>query len=137
MLEKNKIWCIRLHDRWNEKGAGIQNERSKDAFNTDADFKEMREAYVKERTYWNEGGPAMVQTKNVLIAGPSGDIPVCLHYPDDTNLNACTLFIHGGGFVVGSPETHDRMMRIFAELSGTIVAAIDYRLALSINFRSP
>ncbi len=39
------------------------------------------------------------------------------------------LFLHGGGFVIGSLETHDAMCRTLALLSGARVVAVAYRLA--------
>jgi acetyl esterase len=39
------------------------------------------------------------------------------------------LYFHGGGFVIGSLETHDSLCRQLALRSGGAVLAIDYRLA--------
>lgn len=38
------------------------------------------------------------------------------------------LYIHGGGFVVGSPKSHRNITSKFSEISGCAVLAIDYRL---------
>jgi epsilon-lactone hydrolase len=38
------------------------------------------------------------------------------------------LYIHGGGFIVGSPQSHRRLTTRLAELTGGVVLAIDYRL---------
>jgi acetyl esterase/lipase len=40
----------------------------------------------------------------------------------------CVLYIHGGGFVMGSPKSHRAMTCKFAEVAGCAVLAIDYRL---------
>jgi acetyl esterase len=39
------------------------------------------------------------------------------------------LFIHGGGWIMGSLETHDGLCRRLASLTGLPVFAVDYRLA--------
>jgi acetyl esterase len=39
------------------------------------------------------------------------------------------LFFHGGGFVIGSLQSHDSFCRTLAALSGNDVIAVDYRLA--------
>ena len=39
------------------------------------------------------------------------------------------LYLHGGGFVMGSLETHDSLCRQLALRSGCAVLALDYRLA--------
>ncbi len=38
------------------------------------------------------------------------------------------LYIHGGGFIMGSPKSHRTMTSKFSEISGCAVLAIDYRL---------
>ena len=39
------------------------------------------------------------------------------------------LFLHGGGFVLGSPDTHARLIAELAVACGSRVLAVDYRLA--------
>lgn len=39
------------------------------------------------------------------------------------------VFFHGGGFVVGSVDTHDRLCRELAHYSGCAVLSVDYRMA--------
>ena len=39
-----------------------------------------------------------------------------------------TLYIHGGGFIIGSPRSHRTLTSRFSELTGGAVLAIDYRL---------
>ena len=40
-----------------------------------------------------------------------------------------TVYLHGGGWVVGGLESHDKVCRRLANLSGCAVLAVDYRLA--------
>lgn len=44
------------------------------------------------------------------------------------------LYLHGGGFTVGSIATHDILCRELARLSGCAVVALDYRLAPEHRF---
>jgi acetyl esterase len=39
------------------------------------------------------------------------------------------LFLHGGGFTVGSVQTHDILCRELARLSACLIVSLDYRLA--------
>lgn len=39
------------------------------------------------------------------------------------------LYLHGGGFVIGSPESHEDICRILANAAGGVVVSPDYRLA--------
>jgi acetyl esterase len=42
---------------------------------------------------------------------------------------ATIVFVHGGGWVLGDLETHDRLCRLLAAGSGASVTAVDYRRA--------
>ena len=44
------------------------------------------------------------------------------------------LYLHGGGFTIGSLETHDSLCRQLALRSGAAVVALDYRLAPEHRF---
>jgi acetyl esterase/lipase len=60
---------------------------------------------------------------------PSG-IGVRLHRPPRTsNTGGALLWIHGGGYVIGSAAQDDGLCRRFADRLGVPVAAVDYRLA--------
>ncbi|UWM78381.1 alpha/beta hydrolase (plasmid) [Rhizobium sp. WSM4643] len=39
------------------------------------------------------------------------------------------LYLHGGGFVIGAPETHEDIGRTLANMAGAVVVSPDYRLA--------
>lgn len=41
----------------------------------------------------------------------------------------CLLFLHGGGWVVGNLDSHDRLCRSLSSLAGVAVIAVDYRLS--------
>ena len=57
-----------------------------------------------------------------------GTLPARLYRPAPGRLPV-VLFFHGGGWVVGSIETHDRMCRELATRSGCAVLSVGYRLA--------
>jgi acetyl esterase len=44
------------------------------------------------------------------------------------------LYLHGGGFTIGSVDTHDILCRQLARLSGAAVVSLDYRLAPEHQF---
>lgn len=56
-----------------------------------------------------------------------------LYAPSRERLPAL-LYMHGGGFVIGSLETHDSLCRQLALRSGGAVVALDYRLAPEHRF---
>ncbi len=53
---------------------------------------------------------------------------------DWSNPSACLLFFHGGGFTIGSLDTHDRLCRRLASGAQCSVISIDYRLAPEFAF---
>jgi acetyl esterase len=54
-------------------------------------------------------------------------VPVRVYEPADAP--ATIVFFHGGGFVVGSLDTHDTLCRLLADRSGLRVVSVEYRLA--------
>jgi acetyl esterase len=79
---------------------------------------------------FNAGGPAMAETREVAIPGRRGTIPARLYVPRGAAAVAPgLLYLHGGGFVLGSPETHDRLTRELAAGLGARVVSLHYALA--------
>ena len=67
---------------------------------------------------------------NFTIPGPGGDIRARAYAPiAAVGPQAALIYFHGGGFVVGSLESHDGLCRLFAAEGGFKVIAVDYRLA--------
>ena len=69
----------------------------------------------------------VVQQQN--ISGRHGDIPIRIYYPSEGKPLPLILFFHGGGWIYGNLNTHDRLCRRVAKGTGAIVLAVDYRLA--------
>ncbi|CAK9001268.1 Carboxylesterase NlhH (NLH-H) [Durusdinium trenchii] len=62
--------------------------------------------------------------------GDAPTVPVRVYRP--TNVDGAVptvVYYHGGGWVVGSIETHDRLCREMCAASGAVVVSVDYRLA--------
>ncbi len=58
----------------------------------------------------------------------------CATEPSWSDLRPALLYFHGGGFMIGSVQTHDRLCRRLAALSGCFVISVDYRLAPEHRF---
>lgn len=58
-----------------------------------------------------------------------GDVRMRLIRPNDAPNLPVILFIHGGGFILGSLDTHEAMARALALSANAVVVAVDYRLA--------
>ncbi|WP_310459964.1 alpha/beta hydrolase [Sphaerotilus sp.] len=72
----------------------------------------------------------------VLPVGPGVERPARLYAPQlrEAGVLPVLLYLHGGGFTVGSLETHDSLCRQLALRSGVAVVALDYRLAPEHRF---
>ena len=114
-----------------------QDAHAKGAFDTGCSYEEMRRRYIEERRFWNEGGPEAAKTVETTVEGPIGPVPVRIYYPDAAPQHHAVVFIHGGGFTVGSNDTHDRMMRSIMASSGCAVIGVDYHLSPEAKFPIP
>ncbi len=63
-------------------------------------------------------------------------LPARLYRPSDKNGLPVVLFIHGGGWVVGSIETHDNVCRKLANRARAVVMSVGYGLAPENKFPS-
>ncbi|MBW4551155.1 MAG: alpha/beta hydrolase [Aphanocapsa sp. GSE-SYN-MK-11-07L] len=72
---------------------------------------------------------ALAEVEQQTINGRHGNIPIRLYYPSDQTHLPLILFFHGGGWVYGNLQTHDRMCRRIARDTTAIVLAVNYRLA--------
>jgi acetyl esterase len=68
------------------------------------------------------------------LPGPAGEIPVRVYRPAAGGRLPAVAYFHGGGFVVGSLDTHDGTCRALANRSGCLVVSVDYRLAPEHRF---
>jgi acetyl esterase len=77
------------------------------------------------------GGPEepVARVDNRHVPGPTEPIPIRVYRPSMGERLPAVMFFHGGGFVLGDLETHDRQCRRLANGSGCSVIAVGYRLA--------
>ncbi|CAA2109322.1 alpha/beta hydrolase [Variovorax paradoxus] len=96
-----------------------------------------RDIAEKVRAPWTEGGPKMARTVNRRIPTRHGEIEMRIHYPAEIRMPGAFLYIHGGGFVLFSTDTHDRIMREYAGRAGIVVVGINYTRAPEARFPQP
>jgi len=63
------------------------------------------------------------------VPGPAGPIAVRVYTPTPDVRLPGLIFFHGGGFVLGTLDSSDRVCRDLAHLAGRVVVSVDYRLA--------
>ena len=61
--------------------------------------------------------------------GPAGSIPLRIYRPEATPPLPLVLYAHGGGWVTGSLDSHDRLCRMLARRLGAVVVSVGYRCA--------
>jgi acetyl esterase len=70
----------------------------------------------------------MATTEDLLLDLPGRRIAARIHRPNPAS-DGTVLYVHGGGWVVGDLDTHDRIARTLAAEAGATVVAIAYRKA--------
>ena len=74
--------------------------------------------------------PPIGTIEHLGLRGPHGTIPVRVYHPSRRPAEgAALIYLHGGGFIVGSLDQFETAMRHFAEGSGAQVYCVDYKLA--------
>jgi acetyl esterase len=75
--------------------------------------------------------PRDVAAYDRVIAGAVGTRRARVYVPKSAPASTAPGFVyfHGGGWVVGSIESHDRVCRAIGHLAGVVVVSVDYRLA--------
>jgi acetyl esterase len=68
-------------------------------------------------------------TEDRTVPGAEGELPARVYRPEGEGPFPTVAFFHGGGWVIGDLDTHDNMARNVCRGSGSVVIAVDYRLA--------
>jgi acetyl esterase/lipase len=84
----------------------------------------------------DEPAPSLARVEDITIPGPAGAIPGRVYDAAGVSVpaRAVVAYFHGGGWVQGDLETHHGLCARLALRSGTIVVAIEYRLAPEHKF---
>ena len=73
---------------------------------------------------------------DVTVGGADGELDARVYRPGEGD-RPVLVYFHGGGFVVGSLDTHDNICQKLADESGWTVVSVDYRLAPEHPFPAP
>jgi acetyl esterase len=91
----------------------------------------------RARRALDHSGPLMarrvhdVTTEERRVPGAAGERRVRVYTPSEARGRAAPglVWFHGGGFTIGSIESHDGICRALASEAQVVVASVDYRLA--------
>jgi len=76
--------------------------------------------------------------EELIDNGTSHQVRVLVYAPKDDNASRpALLHIHGGGFVIGTPEMNDARNQTLSNELGAVIVSVDYRLAPEHQFPLP
>ena len=98
---------------------------------------QARAAYAAGRDVLQPDTEDVASVRDVTIPTKSGSLVLRIyrgkHTQPDEKL-PCMVFLHGGGWVIGDLQSHDRVCRALANRARICVVAVDYRLAPEHRF---
>ena len=96
---------------------------------------DARTAYAAGADVLEVPKAALARVQDLRIPARDGHaLPARLYAPSTDAGLPLLLYLHGGGFTIGSVATHDILCRELARLAGCIVVSLDYRLAPEHRF---
>lgn len=84
----------------------------------------VRSAMAAQRPPANQ---TAVTIEHLSVPGPDGEVPVLVYRRPAEGTQPALIWIHGGGYILGSAE--DDRARVMAEALDCVVLSVDYRLA--------
>ena len=93
-----------------------------------------REAIATMLEPFNANPEKVAKFERRSIPGPGGQIPVQIYTPEGKAPFPVLVYFHGGGWVVGTPQSWDCFCRSLCNASGCVVMSVDYRLAPEHKF---
>lgn len=83
---------------------------------------------------WAHGGPVMADTADRWVFARGRRVLCRLHRPRRDKVLPLLVWFHGGGWVWSSLDTHDRLVREYAEAGEVAVVNVDYALSPEARF---
>jgi len=96
---------------------------------------EARASYPDVTAAFDPRPPEVGSIEELVVPGADGPLRARLYVPTEpAPRSGLVLWLHGGGWIQGGIESHDRALRHLVELSGQRFFAVDYRLAPEHRF---
>jgi acetyl esterase len=89
---------------------------------------QARAAYEAGANVLEWDAPPLETVQSIDLTRPDGTVLPARLYASAQDLPVA-LYFHGGGYVVGSLNTHDALCKDLAQQSGVAFVSVDYRLA--------
>jgi acetyl esterase len=95
---------------------------------------EARAAHVAESVELCGPGEPVAEVRDVRVPAAGGEVLVRAFRPEGDGPLPVVAYLHGGGWVMGSVDSYDAVLRALANATGAIVAGVEYRLAPEHRF---
>jgi acetyl esterase/lipase len=92
-------------------------------------IEEARRVAEQVRAPWRANGPEMARISEHLVPTSGGELRIRLYDPGLDTPAPALIYLHGGGFILFSIDTHDRLMREYAAAGKFLVLGVDYPLS--------
>jgi acetyl esterase len=77
--------------------------------------------------------PPVMSAEDIKVKGAAGFLAARV-YRNTSEKSPTVVFFHGGGWVAGDLDTHDRQARLLAIETGAVVVSVDYRRPPEVRF---
>jgi acetyl esterase len=95
---------------------------------------QARAGHEAETKEMSGPGEPVAEVRELEIESAAGTIPARLYRPEGEAPQPLVVYLHGGGWMLGSIESFDTVVRALANASGAIVVSVGYRLAPEAPF---
>lgn len=97
-------------------------------------FAAARAQLLEERRWWLDDAPEMESIREEVIPRSARPVTLRWHVPHASLGSGLIVYLHGGGWCVGSNDTHAGIMRHLAIAARLPVVGVDYSLAPEYPF---
>ena len=95
---------------------------------------QARAGHEAETINMSGPGEEVAEVRDLEIPAPAGAIPARLYRPEGDGPLPLVVYLHGGGWMLGSIESFDTVVRALANAAGAMVLSVGYRLAPEAPF---
>lgn len=132
-MSNNKINIMNLIDPEEKRALEKQEELAVGIYSQNLNLDELRFAYEKERAYWNKDMPVVAYIDHKEVQTSYGTVSTYV-FRNSLEKTPAIIFLHGGGYIMGSSKTHRSIIHRLATYSSYTVISIDYSLAPEAKF---
>lgn len=120
---------MQTYDLDDEMLAFIESYIEVSSLSTATSIAEQRRDYDKMVRHFCYKRPDNVSSHDENVSGRHGEIPLRHYRYRGGNDSALVLFVHGGGFILGSLDSHDDICAELCARTGYNLVSVDYRLS--------